>query len=132
MFVDDNELTLTTLKDYFLNLGASVVVCRSSSEAIVSIYDNPPDILLMDIQLPGIDGLQTIRRLRNDPKMAKLHIIALTALALDGDRQRCIDAGANDYYAKPFSLQNLAVIIYEYLADKQKLHPNNSTDLNYG
>ena len=115
LIVDDNELTLTTLKDYLTSLGARVAVCRSGLEAMDQVKEFLPDVLLMDIQLPGMDGLEMIRRLRQDSQTAFLPIISLTALAMAGDRERCLDAGANGYMAKPFSLQHLAETLNQFL-----------------
>jgi CheY-like chemotaxis protein len=74
-----------------------------------------PDLILMDVQLPGMDGLEAIRRLRADPDFRTLPIIALTALAMPGDRERCLAAGATDYITKPVSLKKLAARIEDYL-----------------
>ena len=69
----------------------------------------------MDIQVPGVDGLEATRRLRADPEFRTTPIIALTALAMRGDRERCLAAGATDYLAKPVSLKQLVQMIEEYL-----------------
>ena len=71
--------------------------------------------MLMDIHLPGVDGLEATRRLREDAEFRTLPIIALTALAMPGDRERCLAAGATDYLTKPISLKKLAALIEEYL-----------------
>jgi signal transduction histidine kinase/CheY-like chemotaxis protein len=125
MIVDDNELSLVTLRDYLVNLGARVIICQNSTEALTLIEDNPPDILLMDILLPDMDGLEIIQRLRQDEKTASIYIIALTALALEGDRRRCLEAGANEYFAKPFPYQTLAAAIYDYLI-REKQNPSSN------
>jgi CheY-like chemotaxis protein len=76
-----------------------------------------PDILLIDIQIPGMDGLETIHRIRihSDAKVATTPIIAITALAMPGDRERCLAAGANEYLSKPLQLVNLISVIQEIL-----------------
>jgi CheY-like chemotaxis protein len=69
----------------------------------------------MDIQMPNLDGLEATRRLRADPQFRTVPIIALTALAMPGDRERCLAAGATDYITKPVSLKKLTRIIDKYL-----------------
>lgn len=69
--------------------------------------EQKPDVILMDIQMPVMDGLEAIRRLRMDPRFLSTPIIALTALAMPGDRERCLEVGANDYISKPASLKLL-------------------------
>jgi CheY-like chemotaxis protein len=69
----------------------------------------------MDVQMPKMDGLEATRRLRNHAEMGGIPIIAITALALPGERERCLEAGANDYLTKPVSLKHLAEIIQTYL-----------------
>jgi signal transduction histidine kinase/ActR/RegA family two-component response regulator len=130
LIVDDNELTLTTLKDYLTSLGADVMLCRSGLEAMERIKTSQPDVLLIDIQLPDITGLDMIHRLRQDPTTALLPIIALTALAMDGDRERCLNAGANEYMAKPFSLMHLAETLNRFLADAGKPTQRGAADPN--
>lgn len=132
MIVDDNEVSLISLRDYLANLGARVIISRNSTEAMSTINENPPDILLMDILLPGLDGLEMIRRLRKDEKTASIYIIALTALALEGDQQRCLEAGANDYFAKPFPYHALATAIYRYLLQNKEKGPVSAPGLYYG
>ena len=76
-----------------------------------------PDLILMDIQMPEMDGLEAIQRIRQIPELADTPIIALTALAMAGDRDRCIEVGANDYLSKPVSLKQLVKKINDYLTD---------------
>jgi CheY-like chemotaxis protein len=88
-----------------------VTVARNGREAIVSAQEERPDIILMDIQMPGMDGLEAIRRLRAEPGMGQVPILAVTALAMPGDRERCLAAGADGYLAKPVSFRTLVATI---------------------
>jgi CheY-like chemotaxis protein len=72
----------------------------------------------MDIQMPGMDGLEAIAHIRKNPQLAAIPIIALTALAMEGDRQKCLQAGANDYLTKPVKLKQLHTTIQQLLVPK--------------
>ncbi|HEX4449348.1 MAG TPA: response regulator [Kofleriaceae bacterium] len=88
--------------------GAKVEIARNGREALAALRTNPQiDLVLMDIMMPEMDGLEATRQLRKEPRFAKLPIIALTAKAMQDDRDRCIAAGANDYIAKPLDVDKL-------------------------
>jgi CheY-like chemotaxis protein len=74
-----------------------------------------PDLVLMDVQMPEMDGLQAMRYIRTELRRSSLPVIALTALAMGGDRERCIEAGANEYVTKPVSLRELITVIETHL-----------------
>jgi CheY-like chemotaxis protein len=101
--------------DYLQMAGYQVLSARDALSGLELAKRVHPDVLLIDIQLPGMDGLEATRRLRSDPEFRTLPIIALTALAMPGDRERCLAAGATDYVTKPISLKKLAKLIEDYL-----------------
>ena len=88
---------------------------QDGAEAIAVAQQTAPDIVLMDIQMPRMDGLRAIRSLREDPAFRKTPIIALTALAMPGDRERCLEAGADDYVGKPVGLKELDQTIQRWI-----------------
>ncbi len=118
MVVDDNEVTLETISDFLGAQKFKVAKARSGMEALEQAAQLYPDLILMDIQMPGLDGLETTRRLRSnkDSQVAGIPVIALTALAMPGDREMCLSAGANEYMAKPVQLKQLLETIQEMLS----------------
>lgn len=115
MLVDDNEIILTTLSDFLLSEGFEVIACPSGKDAIEKTKTEHPALIVMDIQMPELDGIETTRRLRTEKSLENIPIIALTALAMKSDRERCLAVGINDYISKPVSLQNLVSIIKQHL-----------------
>jgi signal transduction histidine kinase/CheY-like chemotaxis protein len=120
MFADDNELVLQMVADFLEAMQYRVIKVHSGTELIEQASKLHPDIMLVDIQMPGIGGLETIRRIRShpDPLVVGTPVIAVTALAMPADRERCLDAGANDYMSKPLKLKALAVAIQKLLERK--------------
>jgi len=111
LMAEDNEDNITTVLDYLEAQGYRVIIARNGEEAIERAKEDKPHIILMDIQMPELDGLEATRRLRADSAFAGIPIIALTALAMPGDREKCLDAGATEYLSKPVSLRNLVKTI---------------------
>lgn len=91
-----------------------VVVAQNGLEAVTLASEINPNIILMDIQMPVMGGLEAIRLLRADPRFTSTPIIAITALAMQGDEKRCLQAGASEYMSKPFSLKQLVELIEQY------------------
>ena len=107
LLVEDNESNLEMLSTYLRIKGCEVLAARTGASAITLAGDQGPDLILMDVQMPGMDGLETTRRLRMAPALRRTPIIALTALAMPGDRERCLEAGMDDYLSKPVGLKEL-------------------------
>jgi PAS domain S-box-containing protein len=107
LLAEDNEDTIAMLSEYLQARGFACLVARNGIEAVEAACAHHPALILMDIQMPGIDGLEATRRLRADAALAQTPIIALTALAMPGDRERCLEAGASVYMSKPISLRYL-------------------------
>lgn len=121
VITDDNEMLLDTMSDFLIGKGYRVITTRSGSELLERAPQLQPDLILMDIQMPGMDGLETTRRLRmhSNRQLAATPVIAVTALAMTGDREKCIQAGVDDYMSKPVVLQQLAKRIGELIEQKQ-------------
>lgn len=113
LMVDDNPGMMEMYVDYLRGRGCVVHLADNGLNALQMLSELRPDVVLMDIQMPGMDGLEVIRRIRSwrDPELAATAVIALTALAMPGDRERCLDAGADDYLAKPVSLLRVGEVV---------------------
>ena len=115
LLAEDNEMNISTIFSYLTAKNYRILTAKDGEEALKLAVDHKPDLILMDIQMPGMDGLEATRRIRCDPNLAHIPIIALTALAMPGDRERCLDAGINDYLSKPVKLKGLADTIQRLL-----------------
>ncbi len=115
LLVEDNEANITTFSSYLHAKGYRTILAGNGYQAIELAQNAAPDLILMDIQMPQMDGLEAITCIRQDSKLATIPIIALTALAMEGDRDRCMAAGANDYLTKPVKLKQLNLKIQEWL-----------------
>jgi len=115
LLAEDNMANIITIGDYLESHDFRVVVAQNGLEAIEKTEESKPDIILMDIQMPAMDGLEAMRRLRSTLRFASTPIIALTALAMSGDRERCLQAGANEYMSKPVNLKKLLHTINKML-----------------
>ena len=130
LLAEDNQDSINTVSDYLLAKGYQVAVARNGNEAIQRVREGKPDLILMDIQMPGMDGLEAIRRIRSaqmrrvGADLTHIPIIALTALAMPGDRERCLEAGANDYISKPVSLKGLVRAVEAQLNRNQTEEDN--------
>ncbi len=107
LLVEDNEMNRDMLARRLMRHGHTVLIATDGAEGIASARDEAPDIVLMDMSLPVIDGWDAARRLRDDAATAGLPIIALTAHAMAGDRERALAAGCDDYDIKPLDLPRL-------------------------
>ncbi len=112
---EDNEANIQTLEEYLTEKGCTVKVAHNGREILEAVSQNKPDVILMDVHMPVMDGLETTRQLRSDPQTAGIPIIAVTSLAMAGDRERCLNAGVSDYLSKPVKLRELLRLIEKYM-----------------
>jgi CheY-like chemotaxis protein len=123
LLVEDNEANIETMTTYLQSRGYRIVGAENGLQAISMLEAcgkdltriHYPDIILMDIQMPGMDGFEATERIRQLPECVAIPIIALTALAMPADCQRCLDAGADRYVAKPVKLSQLVATIESLL-----------------
>ena len=115
LLAEDNEANIATFSSYLEAKGYRLIFAKDGQQAIDLTKEHHPDLILMDIQMPVIDGLEAIKQIRLDPDLVDVPIIALTALAMAGDRDRCLAAGANDYLSKPVKLKQLNLLIQQVL-----------------
>jgi CheY-like chemotaxis protein len=108
LVVDDDPRNVFALSGVLEQHGVNVLGAENGLDAIEILKRNPDsDAVLMDIMMPGLDGYDTIRQVRSIPQFRKLPIIAVTARAMHGDREKCLEAGASDYIAKPVDVDAL-------------------------
>lgn len=115
LVIEDNAANMT-LAAFLLQSAGHVVIAATDAEAGLTLArDEQPDLVLMDIQLPGIDGLEATRQLKADPQTAAIPVIALTALTMKGDEGRIMAAGCNGYLAKPISYREILAAVTTHL-----------------
>ena len=115
LVVDDHLKNQQLVRDFLVSRNYEVLTASDGKSAVERALFAQPDLVLMDIQMPGMDGFEAIRLIRRDPTGRYIPIIAMTAMAMEGDRETCIDAGANDYISKPIRLNELATMIKHHI-----------------
>lgn len=114
LLVDDDELNRFFGRKLLHSQGAEVVLAGSGQQAIMQLHQQVPDVVLMDVSMPGMNGYDTTRAIRSHARFQKLPVIALTAHAISGERERCMVAGMDDLITKPFKLKQLTETIIRY------------------
>ena len=116
LVVEDNDMNMQ-LVEYLLEEGGYQIVKATSGEEALSITRNgePLDLILMDIHLPGMDGLSVVRRMKSNERTARIPILALTAHAMRGDKDRFLEAGCDGYISKPIDVKTFISSIEQYL-----------------
>jgi tubulin-specific chaperone A len=114
--VDDDMRNLFALSSLLEERGLTVELAENAKDAISRLDREPKiDLVLMDIMMPEMDGYEAMAHIRKNPQSRQLPIIALTAKAMKGDRQKCIEAGANDYLSKPIDIDRLISLLRVWL-----------------
>ena len=116
LVIEDQEDNRRIVRDLLNSVGYELIEAVNGEEGVRAAADHIPDLILMDIQLPGIDGYEATRQIKANPELQHIPIIAVTSYALSGDDVKAYEAGCNGYVAKPFSPRALLAKIREYLS----------------
>ena len=119
LIVEDNELSRDMLSRRLRRKGFEVLVATDGQEGIAMAQRELPDLVLMDLSLPDLDGWEATRRLKKDAKTQHIPVIALTAHAMSGDREKAIDAGCDEYDTKPIDLRRLLSKMVRFVDDPE-------------
>ena len=114
LVVEDNEKIMKLFRDVLQATGYRTLEATTGERALELAAEHDPDLVLMDAQLPGIDGIEALRRLREDARTAETPVVALTAQAMAGDRERFLEAGFDGYLSKPVDLPEFIDTVKRY------------------
>ncbi|MCQ0990014.1 response regulator [Jiella marina] len=117
MIVEDNELNMKLFRDLLVAHGYETVQTRSGLSAVELARQNRPDLILMDIQLPEISGLDVTKQLKADPELHQIPVVAVTAFAMKGDEERIRQGGCEAYISKPISVTRFMEVVRSFLDD---------------
>jgi two-component system cell cycle response regulator DivK len=117
LVVEDNKRNMKLFRDVLHASGYRTLEAATGERAVELVFEHRPDLVLMDIQLPDIDGVETLRRLRADERFSSVPVLALTAQAMEGDRERFLAAGFDGYLSKPVNIAELVATVKRYCED---------------
>ena len=120
LVVEDNERNLKLVRDVLQYAGYDVIAAGSGEQGVALARERLPDLILMDLQLPEMDGTEALRRLRADPLTRAIPVVAVTAFAMKDDRERALDAGFDSYIEKPISVRELPGQVRAFLDRKEE------------
>ena len=118
LVVEDNERNMKLVRDILVAAGYRTLEATSGQEAVDLATEHIPDVVLMDLRLPDIDGVEALRRLRADERTASIPVLAVTAQAMHGDRERFLAAGFDDYVSKPVDVHGLVETVREHCSKR--------------
>jgi two-component system cell cycle response regulator DivK len=114
LIVEDNEKNMKLFRDVLVAMGYRTLEATTGGDAVDLASEHTPDLVLMDIQLPDLDGVQALQRLRAEARTASIPIVALTAQAMHGDRERFLEAGFDGYMSKPVNVHDLIEMVRQH------------------
>lgn len=117
LYIEDNPLNMRLVRRYLKSFGFQMVEAMDGITGLRRIEEEKPDLVLLDVNLPGIDGLEIVERMRCMNEIKNIPVIALTANSMYGDRERCLNAGCDDYLAKPVARRELYKSMIKFLDD---------------
>lgn len=116
LVIEDHEDNRRIMRDLLTSAGYEVIEAVTGEEGVTAAETHRPDLILMDVQLPGLDGYEATRRIKANPSLQKIPIIIVTSYALSGDDVKAFEAGCDAYVSKPFSPRELLAKIREFLS----------------
>jgi two-component system cell cycle response regulator DivK len=120
LVVEDNDMSRKLVRDLLAVKGYTVVEAETGEEGVRLAQERGPSLVLMDIRLPGIDGIQALRRLRAEVATRGIPVMAMTASVMAGDRQRVLDAGFDAFQSKPIKLKDFLAVVEELLERQRR------------
>ncbi len=120
LVVEDNERNMKLFRDVLKASGYRTIEATTGERAVELVIEHRPDLVLMDIQLPDIDGVEALDRLRADERTASVPVLALTAQAMDGDRERFLGAGFDGYLSKPVNIADFVATVKRYCGTRTR------------
>jgi two-component system cell cycle response regulator DivK len=120
LVVEDNERNLKLVRDVLLFAGYEVISAQSGEQGVALARERVPDLVLMDLQLPAMDGTEALRILRADPVTREIPVVAVTAFAMKDDRERALDAGFDSYLEKPINVRAFPELVRGFLHRKEQ------------
>lgn len=115
LIIEDNQLNMKLVRSMLTLAHYQVLEAKDAEDGILLAREHLPDLILMDIQLPGIDGLDATKIIKDDPILKHIPVVALTSYAMQGDEEKAISAGCNGYIAKPIDTRNFLDILSGYI-----------------
>lgn len=116
LIVEDNELNMKLFQDLLEAHNFKTLQTRNGHDVVEMVREHHPDLILMDIQLPGVSGLDITKELKQDDALKSIPVIAVTAFAMKGDEQKIRDGGCEDYISKPISVMDFLDVVQKYLS----------------